>query len=149
MMKLTSAISADYIHKLIVPALLATFILLVMFVPEMALAADSDVETEMNTGLKYVKFFFEMFLWAVLGLAFLFAALWIIGAVNDWRSNEKNGTIGNVVLTVVVSIMAVGIVAVMVAKGLTIVEDNIKNTVAYEVPIKSPFIALNEKQVIV
>jgi len=151
MMKITSAMSAAYFRKLIVPALLATLMLLVIVVPDMALAADSDVETEMNTGLKYVKFFFEMFLWGVLGLTFLFAALWIISAISDWRSNEKNGTIGNIVVTVVISLMAVGIVVVLVAKGLTIVEDNIKDTVAYQidVPAESPTIALNEGKIVI
>ena len=140
MMKLTSAMPADHFRKIIVTALLATLFLFVILVPEMAFAADADVETEMNTGLKYVKFFFEMFLWGVLGLTFLFAALWIISAISDWRSNEKNGTIGNIVVTVVISLMAVGIVAVLVAKGLTIVEDNIKDTVAYQIepPTESP-----------
>lgn len=129
--------SFDY-KRFLVPALMLMLVLLYMAFPEIAFAEDSGVETEMNQGLKYIKFFLKFFLYAVVIAAFMGAGWWIYGAISDWRNKEKNGTVGNIVLTFVIAILGVGVITKFVDKGITLVDDKIKDTVGYNLQIELP-----------
>lgn len=129
--------SFDY-KRYIVPAIMLTLVLLWLLLPDMAFAEDSGVETEMNQGLKYLKFFIKLFLYALVAAAFMGAGWWVYGAISDWRNKERNGTVGNIVLTFVISILAVGFITKMVDKGITVIDDKFKDAVGYNIQIQPP-----------
>ena len=105
--------------------------------PELAHAAGANpaadgAKTVMEDVVKYLVWFGYL----LIGISFIVAAWWIIQAGFAWKDpNNREGTVGNILLTVFVAIAVIGILFFLITTGQKYIEDNVKFTLNDPAPI--------------
>jgi len=94
-------------------------------------AADG-AKTVMEDVVKYLVWFGYL----LIGISFIIAAWWIIQSGFAWKDpNNRDGTVGNILLTVFVAIAVIGILFFLITTGQKYIEDNVKFTLNDSAPV--------------
>ena len=108
------------------------------FLPDLAQAAAGanpaadGAKTVMEDVVKYLVWFGYL----LIGISFIIAAWWIIQAGFAWKDpNNRDGSVGNILLTVFVAIAVIGILFFLITTGQKYIEDNVKFTLNEPSPI--------------
>jgi len=107
----------------------AAFLASLLLIPEIALAAGNPAADGAKVVMEDVVKYLTWFGYLLIGISFIVGGWWIIQAGFAWKDpNNREGTVGNILLTVFVSIAVIGILFYLVTTGQKYIADNVKFT---------------------
>jgi hypothetical protein len=133
MMKTTGALSANQTNNLskgwlLFAGLLGT--LAVFLIPELAHAAGGGANPAEAGATKVMEYLVKFLVWtgyALIGITFFVVAWLVLKSLIDWKDpNNREGTVGQIILTIFIGIGAMAVLFYLVTEGQDYLETNVK-----------------------